>query len=782
MSMDEQQLWVNLFTRQPGRVHVMGICGAGAAGVAWMLHLYGWKVSGCDQHIPPVLEKFFSKNGIRVIQGHDSGHLAQCDALVYSAAIRANEPELALARAQGLTVLSRGECLAGWVSVVRSVAVCGTHGKTTTSCFATRLLQLTGQNPLWCLGGFTSRLLTSAGPRDASLIDSLNSNQIAVAEADESDGTLACEHPAVLVITNIELDHLDHFHNAEEIEQCFASAVANTREGVAVCADAPRAMRVAAGFKKGPILTFGFSSDAMLRATEVEQSSNGSRFCLTYNGKALGDVLLSVPGDHNILNAMGALAAGMLLGGDIKTLMLALPKACQELPRRRFQWMTEQDAAVRVVVDYAHHPTEILAMLSIARLQQPKRLRLVFQPHRYSRTKRLLMAFVAALSNVSEVVLLPVYAASETVDKGCESYELYAAMRQTNPSQRVLLAETSEEVAQYVRRTAQIGDMVLIVGAGDVERIGHALSNVVPAAVWENPHVACLVTTLPATFELRREQSLARYSWYHVGGEAELLIEPKSIAELVALSIACHVNRVPIRLVGAGADSWFSDLGFPGVVCVLRGEPFEQFMVEGGVVTVGAGVSGVALLNRLEQAGLSGLEFMQGIPGTVGGWAWMNAGAHGQAFWTCVSEVRMVLDDGQIRRVCAQAVTPGYRRVFGLPKGTIVSVKLVLQRDSAEVIRRKRREFEACRVDLAGLRTCGSLFKNPDGLSAGAVLDALGAKQWRIGGAFVTPQHANVIAAGAGCTASDVLALMWRMRDAVAAAQGIELKPEVQGF
>ncbi|HIV09933.1 MAG TPA: UDP-N-acetylmuramate--L-alanine ligase [Candidatus Spyradenecus faecavium] len=775
---------INLFTLPPGRVHIMGICGVGAAGIAWMLHLRGWAVSGCDRHVPPTLGRFFARNGITVRQNHDPAHLSECDVLVHSAAIRPDEPELTLAKAGGIPVLSRGECLAGWVSGLRSVAVCGTHGKTTSACFATRLLQCVGRNPLWCLGGYTPRLLTNAGPRHGSLAGKLPPDQIAVAEADESDGTLAYEHPAVTLITNIELDHLDHFTSADELERCFAAVVDNTREGVAVCADSPWAMRVAARYG-GPILSYGHSPDAQLRAENLRCTAEESRFTLFHGAARLGEVTLPIPGRHNVSNALGAMAACMLLGVEAPALLDALPQACAELPKRRFQWLTSQEAPVRVVVDYAHHPTEIQAMLSIARLQKPTRLRLVFQPHRYSRTRKLLPEFVPAFDGVDELILMPVYAASEDRSAGCESDALYAAIRAHDPALRILLARDADEVTHYLLKTASPGDLILVVGAGDVERIGYALRDALPtpgaAPAVQTPR-DLLEPILHDAVEFRADEPLAKHTLYRVGGVADLLALPRDVPALSALRLLCTRRGVPIRFHGGGSDTWFSDLGLRGVLCLLRGPAFEGYDRAGDEVTVGAGLMGPALLARLEADGLSGLEFMQGIPGTVGGWVRMNAGAHGHAIWERVVGVRAVLADGQLRHIPAQAVLAGYRSVRGLDGLAVIAVTLRLDPATPEAVRERRAAFAAKRTDLAGLRCCGSLFRNPPAEPAGAILDRLGAKQWRVGGAFVAPQHANVLAAGEGCTASDLLALMQRMRDAVSAAVGAAPLPEVQGF
>ena len=775
---------INLFTLPPQRVHIMGICGVGAAAIAWMLHLKGWRVSGCDRHIPPAMLKFFERNDIHVYQDHDTSHLTACDALVYSAAVSANEAELVMAREAGIPVLSRGECLAGWVSVLRSVAVCGTHGKTTTSCFTTRLLQCIGETPLWCLGGYTPRLHTNAGPIHAQALDLFSPDQIAVAEADESDGTLAYEHPAITVITNVDLDHLDHFKNAEEIEACFAAAVEHTREGVAVCADAPRAMRVATTFNNGPILTYGFNESAMLRAANLQRFADSTTATLWLNNELLGEIHLPIPGDHNVLNALGAMAAGLLLGFPKALLLANLPQACSELPKRRFQWMTSQVAPVRAIIDYAHHPAEILAMLSMAKLQNPKRLRIVFQPHRYSRTMKFLDDFVAALKGDQEVILLPVYAASEDVKSGCDSYALYAAMREASPDQRVLLARNPEEVLTYLRRSAQEGDLLMIVGAGDVERIGQHINNdPIQPATTNDAFTKLSATFTPDEVFLRANEPLARHSFYRAGGTADVYAEPKSIAALSALSIYCQKNQIPIQVFGAGSNTWFSDFGMPGVLCSLKGECFEQYHREGDYVTVGAGLSGAALLDKLEADGLSGLEFMHGIPGTVGGWARMNAGAHQHAVWEHITELRSVLSDGQLRHIPAEAITTGYRSVRGVTGMTLLSVTFRLHSGVApETIHANRKAYAAKRTNFAGLHTCGSVFQNAENFLAGATLDKAGAKTWRIGGAFIAPMHANVIATDANCNGSDVLALMQKMRDTLFAVTQTNFIPEVRGF
>jgi UDP-N-acetylmuramate dehydrogenase len=220
-----------------------------------------------------------------------------------------------------------------------------------------------------------------------------------------------------------------------------------------------------------------------------------------------------------------------------------------------------------------------------------------------------------------------------------------------------------------------------------------------------------------------------------------------------------------------------------GVLCSLKGECFEQYHREGDYVTVGAGLSGAALLDKLEADGLSGLEFMHGIPGTVGGWARMNAGAHQHAVWEHITELRSVLSDGQLRHIPAEAITTGYRSVRGVTGMTLLSVTFRLQSGVApETIHANRKAYAAKRTNFVGLHTCGSVFQNAENILAGATLDKAGAKTWRIGGAFIAPMHANVIATDTNCNGSDVLALMQKMRDTLFAVTQTNFIPEVRGF
>ncbi|MDD4102362.1 MAG: Mur ligase domain-containing protein, partial [Kiritimatiellae bacterium] len=314
-----------------GHAHLAGVCGTGMAGLALLLSKSGWRVSGCDLR-PNSLRGWLEEAGVTVAEGHASGHLEGVDRLIVSAAVDRDEPELAAARVKGIPVQRRGEVLAALVSQSRSVAVCGTHGKTTTSCFTARLFQELGTEPGWCIGGSTPSLGGVAGGGTGLL----------VVEADESDGTLALYCPAITVLTNIDLDHMEHFSDEAALKSCFRQVLSQTREGVAFCRDDERAWQVVSGMGVSA-LGYGFSVEAGLRAIDVETVADSVAFGVVYKGHVCGRVELGVAGRHNVLNALGAAAAALLAGHAPDRVFNALGSACGELPGRRFERVATVD-------------------------------------------------------------------------------------------------------------------------------------------------------------------------------------------------------------------------------------------------------------------------------------------------------------------------------------------------------------------------------------------------------------------------------------------------------
>ena len=422
-----------------GHAHFLGIGGVGMAGVAFLLKSQGRTVSGCDLSATP-RTRWLEANGIPVAVGHSPSHLqvatsatlpaVDVDELIVTPAVPPDNPELAAARTAGLTVRSRGEVLASLVNAADGIAVCGTHGKTTTATFITRLLQNLGADPSWCIGGETGTMPV-AGVGTGPL----------VVEADESDGTLALYHPRTLVLNAVDFDHLEHFNSKEDYFNCYRTAIRQTGGTLIVCADHPQALALA----EGNAVTFGFAPDAQVNAADWPD--------------------IPVLGRHNVANALAAIAVALSRGFTREQIAAALPDAVAALPDRRFELIAESNG-VRVYTDYAHHPAELKCAIEMARALHPARLRVLFQPHRYSRTKALRDEFPPAFAAADEVVLAPVYAAFEEPIPGGDITDLYAAFQGQTP--HVTLARSLDEGWRRLFDTARPGDVLMLLGAGDI--------------------------------------------------------------------------------------------------------------------------------------------------------------------------------------------------------------------------------------------------------------------------------------------------------------------------
>ncbi len=437
----------------PGsRVHLLGVGGIGMAGVARLLAARGLAVTGCDGGAPRTLA-WLRSCGIPATTGHDPAHLDGVDWAVFSPALQPGHPERAAAEQRGIPLYRRGQVLPVLAENWKTIAVSGSHGKTTTSAMIAHVLRACGADPSWCIGGEL--------PPDGAPAGIGKSEWLAI-EADESDGTLAHYAPEIAVIANVEFDHMEHFASKEAMIECFR-AFARQAKAVVFCADDPEAAKI--GSETGGT-SYGFVPGADFRSEILESGPSGTRF--TVRGQA---VALPLPGRHNVANALGALAACDRCGIALDASAAAL--ASFALPKRRFELVADA-RGIRVVADYAHHPSEIRALIDAANQAGAGRIWAVFQPHRYTRTRALGADFPPAFDGVAGVILLPVYAASEPPLAGGTSEDLLKQFWNHHgvPAE---LAKTLEEAADLVAARWKSGDWVLVVGAGDVENLGPTL-------------------------------------------------------------------------------------------------------------------------------------------------------------------------------------------------------------------------------------------------------------------------------------------------------------------
>ena len=440
-------------------IHFVGIAGAGMSALAELFTLRGALVTGCDLH--PENAADLVRQGIVVHGAHSPDHVEGARALVVTSAMPKDHPELARARALGLPVIRRAEALGEVTAETMLVGVAGTHGKSTTTVMTTEALAAAGLEPT----GYVGARVTAWGGNVRA-----GSSERFVVEADEYDRSFLALAPTVAVVTNLEADHMDIYADLDDLRRTFAHYVRGARY-VVLCADDLEANRIPVP-PTAEVIRYGIHSpDARLRAVNLRREELGTRFAVLYDGKSLGDVALSVPGEHNVRNALAALAVGLALGVTVPQMAPGI--AAFTGVERRFQLLGEVAGAL-VVDDYAHHPTEVRATVQAARAAAPeRRLVVAFQPHLYSRTRDLAREFAEALVEADVVFLLDVYAAREQPIAGVTSALIADVMRARGrpPAWEGSRAALAAALAAQVRA----GDLVITMGAGDVTRCGPEL-------------------------------------------------------------------------------------------------------------------------------------------------------------------------------------------------------------------------------------------------------------------------------------------------------------------
>ena len=435
--------------------HLVGIGGAGMSGIARLLIARGVTVSGSDLKDSRALESLRSSATIFI--GHRAEHVSTPDAVVVSTAIPPDNPELQEAHRRGIPVMTRAQVLAALTEGHRTVAVAGTHGKTTTTSMITVMLSGSGSDPTFVVGGDLNEIGSGAG---------VGSGDIFVAEADESDGSFLLLHPDIALITNIEEDHLDFYAGREEIERAFA-AFANQAKTVIAWWDDPGVRRALEGAES--IIRDGTSPEYEVVISSWEPLPTGSRGRIDVLGTTV-DVELAVPGEHNVRHAAEALAVAALLG-------LPLDRAAEALRsftgvRRRFDLRGEA-GGVRFVDDYAHHPSEVRAVLETARLGANRgRIVAVFQPHRYTRTASMWRSLGESLAGADVAVVTDVYSAGEAPIPGVTGKLLVDALAEVSPGKRVIYLPRRSDIPLVLAREVRDGDLVMTMGAGDITMVG----------------------------------------------------------------------------------------------------------------------------------------------------------------------------------------------------------------------------------------------------------------------------------------------------------------------
>ena len=452
-------------------IHFVGVGGAGMSGIAEILHNLGYVVSGSDQSDSPTTRRLASL-GIRVHVGHAAGHIVGVEAVVTSTAVRGDNPEVVAARAKRVPVVPRAVMLAELMRLKQGIAIAGTHGKTTTTSLVTSVLAEANLDPTFVIGG----RLNAAGANSR-----LGSGDYIVVEADESDASFLNLLPVMAVVTNIDADHMDTYgHDFAKLKAAFVEFIHRMPfYGAAILCSDDAGVRSVMPMISRPIVTYGFGADAMVRAVDVRAHAGTMRFTAQRrNGVRMPDlsVTLNLPGDHNVLNALAAIAVAT-------ELELADAPVVQGLAEfrgvdRRFQRYGEQPVPAlqgagtfTLIDDYGHHPVEMAATLAAARGAFPgRRVVLAFQPHRYTRTRDCFEDFVKVIGSADLVLLAEVYAAGETPIVAADGRALARALRVAGKVDPVFVDDINE-MAQTIADQARDGDVVIAMGAGSIGNV-----------------------------------------------------------------------------------------------------------------------------------------------------------------------------------------------------------------------------------------------------------------------------------------------------------------------
>jgi len=435
------------------------------SGIAEVLANLGFRVSGSDQKKSDVtarLEKF----GAEVTEGHSAENVGDAHVVVRSTAVRDDNPEIIEARLRSIPVIPRAEMLAELMRMKpHTVAVAGSHGKTTTTSMVATVLGAAGLDPTFVVGGIVRTYRSNAR---------LGKSDLMVVEADESDRSFLMLTPTIAVVTNIDREHMDYYHDMEDVRKCFADFVNKVPfYGAAVlCLDDPHVQAVIPRVERRRV-TYGLSAQADVSAHEINYDhSFGSSFVVWRGIDVLGPVTLRVPGKHNVYNSLAAIAVGLELEVPFEKIAHALSEFSGA--DRRFQFKGEE-AGVTVVDDYGHHPTEIKATLSAARIGAPnRRIVVLFQPHRYTRTNDLMDEFASAFNNADILLVTDIYAASETPIDGINAEVLTGRIKSYGHKQAIYIGAL-ENAPQLLHDHVRDGDLVITLGAGTVHRAGDQL-------------------------------------------------------------------------------------------------------------------------------------------------------------------------------------------------------------------------------------------------------------------------------------------------------------------
>ncbi|MGO9613183.1 MAG: UDP-N-acetylmuramate--L-alanine ligase [Dissulfurispiraceae bacterium] len=444
-------------------IHFIGIGGIGMSGIAEVLHNLGYEITGSDIKDSDTTKRLKSC-GIRVFIGHNRENISKAHLVVVSSAISSDNPEIIEAKRNSIPIIPRAEMLAELARLKYGILIAGAHGKTTTTSLIATLLGEGGLDPTVVIGGKLKALGSNA---------KLGQGDFLVAEADESDGSFLKLNPTIAVITNIDKEHLDYFKDIEKLKSAFL-AFANKIPfyGTAVvCAENEHARDIIPAIER-KMITYGFSPDSAVRASNVKSVGTTMSFEAAAEGKELGNFIIPIPGEHNVLNSLAAIAIAIELQIPVPTIRRALTNFSGI--QRRFEYKGEE-SGIKIFDDYGHHPTEIRAVLKAARESfDRRRIFVIFQPHRYTRTRDLMDEFAQCFTLVDRLFIMDIYPAGEAAIEGVNSENLLKRVESNKGAKATYIPDRNELVKRIISEL-RMDDVVITLGAGDVYKVGNQI-------------------------------------------------------------------------------------------------------------------------------------------------------------------------------------------------------------------------------------------------------------------------------------------------------------------
>ena len=731
----------------------VGAGGMGMAPLACWMSRAGYSVAGYDAHLQESVRRWLDEAGVALEDFIFPEQVSAFTTAVYSSAVPQSYPILVAARKAGLRLLRRGEMLAEIAQSKRLIAVVGSHGKTTTSGMIAHGLQDCQIEASYILGGLFYH--NSTPPVHFCESDWL------VAEVDESDGTIDQFAPEVTLVLNVDWDHADQYCDAAELDAAFLGLLSRTKQ-------------------------------KLLLPDSFHLKPTGAATIQTFDGIAKRLGLDAAPsGRFNQVNGDAAAAVISFFDQPLKSDTLA---TFPGMARR--QATLYQDEQLTVVEDYAHHPTEIDALIQCLRTNEPdKQLVIVFQPHRYSRTRQFKSEFSHSLQAADAVYLLPVYAAHESELEGGKTADLADAFSDQAPVELVMSLGGMRQLQEAIKDSPT---QLAFVGAGDIEEFAGAFASWIRAsasvgqaaspgpagdpASLDAAWVDYLVPRVSPDCKLKLHEPLANKTTIRIGGSARFYAEPANYSDLRVLLRAAELYEFKSFCLGRGSNLLVSDHGFDGLVIRFSAPAWRRVISLGeGRIWASAGGRLKEICGFAAKNGLAGFEFLEGIPGAVGGALRMNAGAMGSWMFDVVERVQFIDEHGCYQDLPKEAFHFGYRKVEEISRGIALGAVLCsADGDSEASIRGRIDSYSSSRKESQPRgASAGCIFKNPEGNYAGKLIDEYGIKGMSVGAAEVSEVHGNFIVNHGGASAADVIELVQKVRAKVKAESGYLLEPEV---